>query len=154
MSSDETALRERPLIALVDRAYRALHSDMIKEAHNRGHGMLQPAHHAVFSTLSSSGDRAIDMAARAGITRQSMGEIVRDMVALGLLEMRTDPADRRAKLVTYTQAGRDIAQSGFRYIMELEKSFTDEFGEKEYALVRHALDRMVALLARPHSNVV
>ena len=37
------------------------------------------------------------MAARAGITKQSMGEVVRELVDLGVLEMVVDPTDRRAK---------------------------------------------------------
>ena len=52
------------------------------------------------------------MAARAGITRQSMGEVIREMVDLGLLEMVADPDDRRAKLVRYTDAGLAVAQGG------------------------------------------
>src|SRR5688500_606083 len=99
---DLPRLGQTPLIALVDRANRALQADMVRIAHLRGHPEVKPAHNSVFGTLSAEGSRASDMAARAGITRQSMGEIIREMVDLGILEMRPDPEDRRAKLVTYT----------------------------------------------------
>jgi DNA-binding MarR family transcriptional regulator len=52
------------------------------------------------------------MATRAGITRQSMGEILREMVDLDIVEMRPDPEDRRAKLVTYPGHGRWVASIG------------------------------------------
>lgn len=135
-----------PLIALVDRANRALQSDMVREAHRQGHPEVKYAHNAVFSTLNESGARATELAARAGITRQSMGEIVREMVSLGILEMRTDPHDRRAKLVTYTKPGLEQARIGFQHIIDLEKRFADEFGDKEYEIARSVLGRLVRLL--------
>lgn len=131
---------------LVDRANRALQSDMVREAHRQGHPEVKYSHNAVFSTLDEPGARATDMAARAGITRQSMGEIVRDMVSLGILEMRPDPDDRRAKLVTYTPSGLAHARDGFQHILDLEQRFTDEFGEEAYATVRSVLERVVTLL--------
>jgi len=135
-----------PLIALVDRANRALQSDMVREAHRQGHPEVKYAHNAVFSTLNEAGARATDMAARAGITRQSMGEIIREMVALGILEMRPDPHDRRAKLVAYTKPGLEHARSGFQHIIDLEKRFADEFGNQEYEIVRSVLGSLVQLL--------
>jgi DNA-binding MarR family transcriptional regulator len=134
------------LIALVDRAHRALQSDMIREAHRQGHPEVKYAHNAVFSTLNEPGARATDMAARAGITRQSMGEILREMVSLGILEMLPDPDDRRAKLVTYTKPGLEQARSGFQHIIDLETRFADEFGDEEYEIVRSVLGRLVQLL--------
>jgi len=135
-----------PLIALVDRANRALQSDMVRAAHRQGHAEIKYAHNAVFSTLSESGSRATDMAARAGITRQSMGEILREMVSLGILEMRPDPHDRRAKLVTYTPSGLEHLRTGLQHIFDLEKRFADEFGDEEYETARSVLGRLVQLL--------
>src|SRR5215203_3054171 len=88
----------KPLIALVHQVNKALQTDMVEEAHRRGHVEVKQAHNAVFATLQAGGSRAVDMAAWMGITRQSMGEILRDMVEVGLLEMVPDPVDRRAKL--------------------------------------------------------
>ena len=42
-----------------------------------------------------------------------MGEVVRDLVALGVVEMVPDPDDGRAKLVRYTEAGRAQARQGY-----------------------------------------
>lgn len=135
-----------PVIALVDRANRALQRDMVREAHRQGHPEVKYAHNAVFSTLNEAGARATDMAALAGITRQSMGEIIREMVALETLEMRPDPVDRRAKLVTYTKSGLEHARSGLQHIIDLERRFADEFGDQEYEIARNVLGRLVQLL--------
>ncbi len=121
---------------------------MVQTAHRRGHPEVKPAHNSVFATLLEEGSRAIDMAARAGITRQSMGEVIREMVDLGILEMRPDPADGRAKLVTYTEHGRRVAGDGYRHLIELEQRFEAEFGAEEYAIARDVLARIVPLLDR------
>ena len=147
MSSPAIPLPETtPLIVLVDRANRALQGDMVREAHRQGHPEIKYSHNAVFSTLNEPGARATDMAARAGITRQSMGEIIREMVSLGILEMRPDPDDRRAKLVTYTPSGLAHAREGFQHSLDLEQRFAAEFGEEAYAAARSVLERVVTLL--------
>ncbi len=136
----------KPLIALVDRANRALQSDMVRNGHRRGHTQIKQAHNAVFGYLLEGGTRASDMAARAGMTRQSMGEVIRDLVGLGVVEMKPDPDDKRAKLVTYTDYGRELARTGYGHIIDLERRFAEEFGEKEYAIARDVLARVVDLL--------
>ena len=141
-------LGRKPLIALVDRANRALQADMVQAQHRRGHPEIKPAHNSVFATLAPEGSRAADMAARAGITRQSMGEVIREMVDLGILEMRPDPEDRRAKLVTYTEHGQWVASHGYEHLRELEQRFAEEFGDQEYETARDVLARVANLLDR------
>lgn len=135
-----------PLILLVERARRALQADMVTSAWARGWTGLTYTHNAVFSTLPVKGARASDLAARAGITRQSMGEIIRSMVELGLLEMRPDPDDRRAKIVAFTPVGLECAQQGFQHIADLEQRFEREFGA-DYEKARQVLARVVDILA-------
>jgi DNA-binding MarR family transcriptional regulator len=146
-SSEEPEIQRKPMIAIVDRLTRLLAADMLREAHDRGHTQLRPAHDPVFATLYSAGARASDMAARAGITKQSMGEAIRDMVALGLLEMKEDPTDRRAKLVTFTEAGHEVAQGGKRYMHTLEQQWIEKFGEKEYETAREVLEGIVEMMS-------
>ncbi|TDD25647.1 MarR family transcriptional regulator [Kribbella turkmenica] len=141
-------LDRKPFIALVDRANRALQADMVRTGHRDGHPELKPAHNLVFGTLSRNGSRAADMAARAGITRQSMGEVIREMVGLDILEMRPDPEDGRAKLVTYSDRGIAVAADGYNHLKDLEERFAAEFGEDDYNTARDVLARIADLLDR------
>lgn len=136
----------KPLIAIVDRLTRLLATDMLHEAHRRGHDMIRPGHNAVFATLPDEGARASDMAARAGITKQAMGEAIRDMVDLGLVRMSPDPSDRRAKLVTWTEAGLAVARGGKQHMYELEQLWKDTFGEQEYETARKVLEGITDLM--------
>ncbi|HET6167460.1 MAG TPA: MarR family transcriptional regulator [Marmoricola sp.] len=135
-----------PLIALVHRLSRALQLDMAQEANRRGHVGIKNSHNVVFATLDPEGSRASDMAAQAGMTRQSMGEIVRELVELGVVEMRPDPKDRRAKLVTWTDHGLEVAREGYEHILEVEDRFAAELGAEQFARLRTSLVRMTAML--------
>lgn len=143
--STPVPLPRTPLIALVFRANRALQLDMVSAAHAVGFEGAKNSHNAVFGTLSTEGERSVDLAARAGMTRQSMGEVVRDLVGLGMLEMVPDPSDRRAKLVRYTQQGLAYTRTGFEHILELEEKFVAEFGA-DYEAARKVLERVADLL--------
>ena len=135
----------KPLIALVHNADRAFQAHMVREAHARSRPDIKPAHNHLFGVLGDDGDRPAALAARAGITRQSMGEVIRDLVGLGILEMVPDPDDGRAKVVRYTDEGTALTNEGFRHLGDLEDRFTEEFGE-DYEAARAVLDRVVTIL--------
>jgi len=130
------------LLALVERAAQGLGADMIGTARERGFTELRLAHGAVFSTLPGEGARITDMAARAGITKQSMGEVVRELVGLGICVMEPDPDDRRAKIVTYTDYGQEVAADGFRHIVQIERRLARTFGD-DYETARRVLEWVI-----------
>lgn len=142
MSRLEGKPDHKPLIAVIDRALRSLRDDLVAEGRARGFPQLRLAHDALFATLSGSeGERSSDLAARAGITKQAMGEVVRELVDLGIVEMTPDPDDGRAKLVTYTKKGREFARRGFGHILDVEQSLIDLVGQE-------AFDSAIAVLGR------
>lgn len=138
----------KPLIALVHDADKAFQAHMVRSAHEHGRPDIKPAHNHVFAILGDEGDRAADLAVRAGITRQSMGEVIRDMVDIGILEMAPDPKDGRAKIVRYTPEGKRFSSGGLRHLRDLEDRFEQEFGA-DYEAARVVLERVVGLLGEP-----
>jgi DNA-binding MarR family transcriptional regulator len=136
----------KPLIALVHNADRAFQAHMVRNAHERGRPDIKPAHNFLFAILGDEGDRAANLANRAGITRQSMGEVIRELVDLGVLEMAPDPDDGRAKIVRYTTEGKRFASEGFRHLLGLEGVFEKEFGA-DYEATRVVLERVVGVLS-------
>jgi len=140
------ASRTPPLIALVHRANRELQADMVRHARAAGYGTAKPAHNSVFATLPLAGARTADLAARAGITRQSMGEVVRELVDLGIVTMTSDPDDRRAKLVIYTEVGLQQVQGGMAHIADFDDCMIAALGQAGYDSLRHGLDTIVQVL--------
>jgi DNA-binding MarR family transcriptional regulator len=98
---------------------------------------LRPSHGNAMEQLElEDGLRLTDLAARAGITVQSMGELVDDLEAKGYVERRPDPDDRRAKRI-YARVAKRATADVENYLAEL-------LGEQHYLLLRRALEDIIA----------
>src|SRR3954452_8277405 len=63
---------------------------------NAGRGSeLARSHALVFSHLDANGTRPAEIARRAGISRQAVGQTVAQMKDLGLVKLAPDPTNRR-----------------------------------------------------------
>ncbi|HEX2282683.1 MAG TPA: MarR family transcriptional regulator [Thermomicrobiales bacterium] len=101
---------------------------------------LRPSHGNVMEQLElEDGLRLIDLAARAGITAQSMGELVDDLEMKGYLERRPDPDDRRAKRIYLTERGRKNARVAKQATVDVENSLAELLGQQRYQQLRHTL---------------
>jgi DNA-binding MarR family transcriptional regulator len=106
---------------------------------------LRPAHGNAMEQLElEDGLRLTEMAARAGIAVQSMGELVDDLEAKGYLERRPDPADRRAKRIHLTERGQSNARVAKRAVAEVEEYLTQLLGPRRYSTLRRSLQDIAA----------
>ena len=106
---------------------------------------LRPAHGNAMEQLEmDDGLRLTDLATRAGMTAQSMGELVDDLEGKGYLERRPDPSDRRAKRIYLTAQGRENARVAKQAIAEVEAALIELLGEQHYGELRRALEDIIA----------
>lgn len=61
------------------------------------------------------------VAERAGITKQAMGRIAAELESAGYVQIAVDPSDRRARVVTLTDAGQTPMADSFAVMAELEQ---------------------------------
>jgi DNA-binding MarR family transcriptional regulator len=135
-----------PTNALLRIAYNTL-AARIYAAVVRGTAVddLRPAHGNVMEQLEmEDGLRLTDVASRAGMTAQSMGELVDDLEGKGYLERRPDPTDRRAKRIYLTERGRENARVAKQAIAEVEAALADLLGDGRYHGLRQTLDAIIA----------
>lgn len=102
---------------------------------------LRPAHYAVFRYLDPAGSRIGDLAEAAGMTQQSMGELVTHLENRGYVERRVDPADRRARLVGVTKSGRAALTTAARRLATIEHRLGEHLGAGGLADLRRLLVR-------------
>ncbi|GAB4587601.1 MarR family winged helix-turn-helix transcriptional regulator [Nocardia sp. IFM 10818] len=113
---------------------------------------LRPAHYAVFRHLAPEGSRVTALAESAGMTQQSMGELVTHLENCGYVERRVDPEDRRARLVVATESGHAALTFAARQIKSIEDGLRAELGEDGIAELRRLLSRSQSALAQRVSN--
>jgi DNA-binding MarR family transcriptional regulator len=147
-----------PLPGLLDVAKTALLSEFERELETSGYGDIRPTHGCVFRFVREEGLRLTDLAECAGITKQSCGEMVDELVGLGYVERIPDPADRRAKLIRLTDRGATAQGVGFGLFADLEARWADRFGADRIEALRELLEEIaeaeapwaVPELARQH----
>jgi DNA-binding MarR family transcriptional regulator len=100
---------------------------------------LHPAHAAVFINIDRAGSRLTQLAAAADVTPQSMLELVDELDRLGYLKRVPDPTDRRAKLITLTDAGYDALQAAFDAIITIEVRLEELLGRTALVRLRKTL---------------
>jgi DNA-binding MarR family transcriptional regulator len=107
-----------------------------------GHGM-RSAHSRVFGNIDAEGTRLTQLAERARMTPQAMGELVDDLAARGYVERVPDPSDRRAKLIVLTDLGYEAVQAAFDTIIGIEAELEALLGRSGLVRLRRALRRIV-----------
>jgi DNA-binding MarR family transcriptional regulator len=136
------------LPALVDLASEAMYVDFRKLLEEAGITDVRPTHGCVFRFVHGDGMRLTELASRAGLTKQSVGEIVDDLAKLGYLERYPDPTDKRAKLIRLTTKGLKAQSIGFSLFEQLEADWAEAFGADRIAALRSLLEE-VALAKAP-----
>ena len=85
-----------------------------------------------------------ELAERAFMTKQSVGEVVSDLQGLDYVERVPDPADGRAKIIRLTERGHAAQALGFALIDDLEREWAERYGEQRIAGLRDALEAVSA----------
>jgi DNA-binding MarR family transcriptional regulator len=104
----------------------------------------RPAHSAVFAQIDPEGSRLSELAHRANMTPQAMGELVDQLESLGYLVRRPDPRDRRAKLIVLTARGKACVEAAQVTIAELEDEISRRLGERGHHQLRLLLEKLLA----------
>ncbi len=137
-------LNRVPIPGLLDMASEAMLADFREDLVAAGYGDIRPTHGCVFRFVRGDGMRLTELATLAGITKQSAGELVDDLAALGYVERFPDPADRRAKLIRLTERGERAQGVGFGLFAKLEKRWAKRYGSDRFSQLRHLLEEIVA----------
>ena len=125
MSEDRA--RVVPLIALFRQTARLMVDELIEGLRAAGYTDMTAAHHPVFESIDPEGTRLTTLAARTGMTHQSMGELVQMLERRGYLERKADPSDGRVSLVRLTAKGRRAVRQAVEEIARLEAAWLDRF---------------------------
>ena len=136
-----------PLPGLLDVASEALFSEFRAELEQSEFGDIRPTHGCVFRYVQGEGLRLTDIAERANMTKQSVGEIVDDLVARGYAKRIPDPEDRRAKLICLTDRGEEAQAHGRKLFAKVEKRWAQRYGVERIAALRELLEEIAAVEA-------
>jgi DNA-binding MarR family transcriptional regulator len=135
------------LLRLLVEGSRALEGLLHEGLREGGYGDVRPAHYAIFRYLKDEGSRVTELAEAAGMTKQSMGELVAYLEERGYVERRPDPRDGRAKIVVSTEKGRRGIEVAAERIAEIEAELVGRMGNERLEELIGSLVKLTAILA-------
>ena len=144
MSSDLPHTTALPFIRLLNEAFDAFSSELYRRAHASGYTDIRPGHGCVFGNIDPDGSRLTEIAERALMTKQSVGEVATDLERLGYVERVPDPTDGRAKIIRLTDRGREAQAVGRELIDEVEREWGERFGADRIAAIREVFGALAA----------
>jgi DNA-binding MarR family transcriptional regulator len=133
-----------PMAGLFEIAKDAFFGDFRAELEQTEFADLRPTHGCVFRFVRGPGMRLTVLAEMAGMTKQSVGEIVDDLVARGYVKRIPDPEDKRAKLICLTERGERAQATGLALFAKVEQQWAERYGAKRIAQLRELLEEIAA----------
>ena len=141
MSSEFSLPTQLPMIRLLGVAFDHFLTEHARRVAAAGYADIRPGHGCVFGGIDpENGSRLTDLADRAMMTKQTVGEVVSDLEKRGYVERLPDPEDGRAKIIRLTTKGREVYLTGWRLNKELEEEWAGRFGEDRVVALREALE--------------
>lgn len=107
---------------------------------------VRPAHTTLFPHLDFEGIRLTDLAARVGVTKQAVGQLVDDLVEIGMVERIADPDDRRAKRIRFSRLGYRGLMQGLGVLRDVEEALRSSVGDRRMRELHETLKLIVTAL--------
>lgn len=117
-------------------AFRALDGEISAALAARGAAGLGPRHAAALLLMERGGHRLTELAARGGISKQAMMQVIDDLERLGYVRRAPDPTDARAKIVSLTPRGQKERGDAARAVASVESKVRRRLGPSRYDALR------------------
>lgn len=105
----------------------------------QGFDDLKHRHGAVLAYLDPDGVRATELSRLSGQYKQIIGTLIDELAALGYVERRPDPSDRRAKLICPTERGLAQMRAADAIMTAIQRRHADRLGREDYDRFKRTL---------------
>lgn len=113
--------------------------ELVLHLRRRGFPDVTMTHMNLMRHVDMQGTRLIDLAERAGVTKQAISQLVTNCEANKLVSTKPDPTDGRAKLVVFTELGRRVMLAQQAVLAEMDRELDQALGVEDHRRLRQAL---------------
>ena len=131
--------------ALLRIVWDRLRAELHEHLRQEGFDDLRPAHSPLVRYPPIDGLRPSELAETLRLSRQSINDLLREMEAMGYLELHADPADGRARIIRYTDRGWRLFETSSRISGEVGERWAAKIGRRRYDSMVAALNEIAAL---------
>jgi DNA-binding MarR family transcriptional regulator len=138
-----------PLIgALLRMPVDVVRRHMLDSLHAHGFTDLNEAHFQVLRWPGPNGQRPVELADQAGMSRQAMNYLLGQLEALGYVERRVDPDDVRSRCVYLTERGTATVGVIRAAVTELERQWETRLGPAGFKQLKQLLVELNEAVSR------
>ena len=120
-------------------SFRLFSQRMLAHLHAHGFTDLRPIHTALLRNIDAAGTRITEIGERSSMTKQAVGQLIKECEQLGYLRSSQDPVDRRARIVRFTPKGA-------RFLAALPQVFQAATSDIEAIIGRDRMDSLAETL--------
>lgn len=138
--ADDDSWRHSNIGRIMTNALNRFERRVLEILAENGHSEVRFSHMNLTRNLDLAGTITTELARRAGMTKQAMGEIVEQCEQLGLVERIRDKRDARAKIVRFTAIGLEWLNAFHMALTSAEQEMRDELGYLRTDAIASALE--------------
>jgi DNA-binding MarR family transcriptional regulator len=135
------------LLMRVHRAFRAAIDERL-----RPHGFTLPQVSVMFALAHKSGLSTADLARRAFVTPQAMGEVLAGLEAKGFVIRRAHDSHGRILPAELTEAGIEARNLCYEILARAERQMLSDLSAEERRMLRQSLERCLVGLCDPSAE--
>ncbi len=122
-----------------------LHRDrMYERLAAAGYADVTQAQFALLRYPGVDGMRPSDAAELAGISKQTVNDLLGELERAGYLERKPHPDDGRGRIVRLTIRGKRLQRTAVRIGHEVEAAWATEIGPERISSLKDVLEQMIA----------
>lgn len=150
MSYGKGGVGSESLMVLLFRAFQAFRADIDHHLDTAPHlprvlRELNGGQRRLLTLIPAEGARGTELADRAGMSKQALGQLAAGLQSAGLIRAEPDRADGRARVWTLTPAGTKAAHAARSTLEAVEAQWRARLGAHDY-------DKLIGVLTRSMSE--
>lgn len=110
------SLNQVNIVRIIRQITRYLTHEITRRLEKSGHSNLSARHLSVFENLDFEGTNIVNLANRAGLTKQAMSKLVKEVYTEGYVNVEPDKRDSRVVMVSFSEKGMDFLKDMYNEI--------------------------------------
>lgn len=131
-------------------AFDAYHALVVAKVREAGFQDITPAQAQVIAHMDGSPIRALDLAARMGISKQALSVMIAELSKKDYVALQSDPQDGRAKKIALSNRGHELKATGEQSRVIAEQMFLACLNDQQKSQFTHLLAKVVDSQSHPN----
>ena len=116
---------------------------LIEKLKKYGYDSFTPSQILLVRFIPLEGIRQGLLTEQAGISKQSVAELIEELVKKGCLKRVKDTKDLRAKKICFTETGKKLLVDGMEAVKEVRSEYIEIVGEEALLIVENVLRKIL-----------